>query len=183
MRLRSIAISDDSIVKSAHVTWAERFGFKRTTRFKSGRPASVQPGPQQARECTASPVKACERYAAWVGKSIFFRAAREVKMAVGEDVLLLANILLRHVDNQILAGEGEVGSATSFHVFGSSLRERSNHDRQRDEKGWGKPYPVPADTRKPANLRRLRRPKRPRGRWLEDQLASFESSEPCQSDR
>ena len=41
----------------------------------------------------------------------FSGAAREVKMAGGEDVLVLANILLRHVDNQIFAGKGEVGAA------------------------------------------------------------------------
>jgi len=45
----------------------------------------------------------------------FSGAAHEVKMAVGEDVLLLANILLRHVDNQIFAGKSEVGTATALH--------------------------------------------------------------------
>ena len=51
-------------------------------------------------------------------------------MAGGEDVLLLANILLRHVDNQIFTGKGEVGTATAFHVFGRCLRESSNYDWQ-----------------------------------------------------
>jgi hypothetical protein len=34
-------------------------------------------------------------------------------MASGEDVLLLANILLRHINNQIFAGKREVGTATA----------------------------------------------------------------------
>ena len=52
-----------------------------------------------------------------VGKSIFFRLCREVKMAGGEDVSLLANILLRHFDNQIFAGKSEVRTAAALHVF------------------------------------------------------------------
>src|SRR2546425_7455685 len=68
----------------------------------------------------------------WAGSQYFSDAAREVKMADGEDVLLLANILLRNVDNQIFAGKGEVWTAASFHVFGGCLRERGDHNRQRD---------------------------------------------------
>src|ERR1051325_4679150 len=68
----------------------------------------------------------------WPESQYFSGATREVKMAGNEDVVLLANILLRHVDNQILAGKGEVWTATSFHVFGGGLRKRGDHDRQRD---------------------------------------------------
>ena len=68
----------------------------------------------------------------WRESQYFSGAAREVKMAGSEDVVVLANILLRHVDNQIFAGKREVGTATAFHVFGSCLRERSDHNRQRN---------------------------------------------------
>src|SRR2546427_11846448 len=70
----------------------------------------------------------------WAGSQYFSGTAREVKMANGEDVLLLANILLRNVDNQIFAGKGEVWTAASFHVFGGCLRERGDHNRQRDRR-------------------------------------------------
>ena len=60
----------------------------------------------------------------------FSGAAREVNMADGEDVLLLANILLRHVDDQILAGKSEVRPAPPFHVLGGSLRQRGDYYRQ-----------------------------------------------------
>jgi|GEM_PF-4271846 len=60
----------------------------------------------------------------WPESQYFSGAAREVKMVGGEDVLLLANILLSQVDNQIFAGKSEVGTATSFHVFGCCLRDR-----------------------------------------------------------
>jgi len=57
----------------------------------------------------------------WPESQYFSGAAREVKVVGGEDVLLLSTILLRHVDNQILAGKSEVGTAPAFHVFGCGL--------------------------------------------------------------
>ena len=68
----------------------------------------------------------------WPESQYFSGAAREVKMAGGEDVLVLANILLRHVDNQILSGESEVRAAPPFHVLGGSLRQRGDYYRQSD---------------------------------------------------
>ena len=68
----------------------------------------------------------------WPESQYFSGAAREVKRAGGEDVVVLANILLRHVDNQIFAGKSEVRTATALHVLGRCLRKRGDQDWQRD---------------------------------------------------